>query len=66
MSKTQVLAYPCSRAIVQTKMRRQRSQSKDVQTQNINKGSNEVDQRDGEITKTQRQRSKPLDAFLWA
>ena len=43
MPKTQVLAHPCSRAVVRT-----------------NKGSNTVEV----IQQTQRQRSKPLDAFF--
>jgi hypothetical protein len=59
MPKTQVMAYPCSRALVQTtlvqtakvqttkvqtaKVQTQR-QTLNVQTQNINKGSNEDDQ----------------------
>jgi hypothetical protein len=37
------LAHPCSRAVVRTNIVRQRSQSKDAQTQNINKSSNEDD-----------------------
>jgi len=43
MPKAQVLAHPCSRAVVQTNIVRQRSQNKDVQTENINTSSNEDD-----------------------
>jgi hypothetical protein len=50
MPMTQVLAHPCSRASVRTKIIRQTSQSKDVQTQNINKRSNEDGKIDIEIT----------------
>ena len=60
MPKAQVLAHPCSRALVQTNFTKQRCSNTEHQQTLKRRWSNTVEV----IQQAQRQRSKPLDAFF--